>query len=80
MIGQRLFPHKFGGMILPSGGFGRDLRGRWWVRPPGENARSIDPSLIEEHADGTITVRAPVNGGAHCYRLARGVWDEVPQP
>ena len=79
MIGQRLFPHKFGGMILPPGGFGRDLRGRWWARPPGENARVLDPATVIEHADGTLSVRGPVNGGHRCFSLERGVWDELTE-
>lgn len=77
MIGTRIFPHKFGGLLLLEGGFGRDLRGRWWARPPGENSRVLQQEHVVEHADGMITYRARINGGTQCFNLYCGVWSEV---
>jgi hypothetical protein len=75
MIGERLFPHKYGGLALSEGAYGRDLRGRWWVRPPGESLRRpLEAVRVVEHPDGTITFRGVVNGGLSCFALERGVW------
>ena len=78
MIGERRFPSKFGGLALPEGGYGRDLRGRWWARPPGENLRrALDQRVVEEHADGTVTVRGLINGGTTCFTLKSGYWTKL---
>lgn len=77
MIGQRIFPHKFGQLLLPEGGFGKNLRGRWKARPPGEDERALEQRDVDEHPDGTITCRSVINGGARCWRLERGIWEEV---
>lgn len=75
MIGIRLFPHKFGGLQLPEGGYGRDLRGRWWCRPPGESLRRpLEGPDVIEHADGTVSFRGKINGGLLCFGLERGIW------
>lgn len=75
MIGERLFCNKFGILNLPEGGYGRDLRGQWWCRPMGESGRrKLDARDVLEHSDGTVSVRARINGGAHCYLLERGIW------
>ena len=73
MIGIRLFPTKYGDLRLPEGAYGRDLRGRWWARAPGESERRR-LNVVEEHADGTVTVRGVINGGLSCFALERGVW------
>lgn len=76
MIGERIFPTKFGDLCLTNGAYGRDLRGRWWARPPGESARRpLDGRTIVEHADGTVTVRGMINGGARSFTLQAGVWE-----
>ena len=76
MIGERVFPNKYGGLTLHEGGYARDLRGRWWCRPPGESARRpLDGKVIHEHADGTVTVRGMINGGLRAFTLQAGVWE-----
>ena len=75
MIGERLFPNPFGDLPLHDGAYGRDFRGRWWCRPPGESLRRpLDRRVIVEHADGTVTVRGTINGGTSCFALEAGVW------
>lgn len=75
MIGERIFPGKFGTFNVPEGAFGRDLRGRWWCRPPGESLRRpLDGKHIIEHADGSVTVRGVVNGGLRAFALEHGTW------
>lgn len=53
---MRIFPNKFGALRLPEGSYGQDLRGRWWLRPPSGNARSVEQRDVRLHPDGTITV------------------------
>lgn len=78
MIGSRIFPHKYGGITLAEGTYGRDLRGRWWCRPPGESLRrQLDAHLVVEHQDGTVTVRGTINGGLSEFALERGVWTRL---
>jgi hypothetical protein len=72
VIGERVFTDRFGKLRLPEGGFGRDLRGQWWVRPPGEDSLKVDGKSVVEHTDGTITVYAGING--HGLLLEHGVW------
>lgn len=71
-IGSRIFPNRFGLLRLPHGGYGRDLKGRWWVRPPGEDAYQICGETVVEHPNGTITVAEGING--HGVILLQGVW------
>lgn len=75
MIGERIFPDRYGHLRLPNGGFGRDLRGRWWGRPPGEDSRVLEQFSVIEHADGTLTFQGLINGGDLCFRLERGIWE-----
>ena len=76
MIGERLFPTKHGDLKLHEGAYGRDFRGRWWCRPPGEsNRRPLDYHVIDEHADSTVTIRGVINGGARSFTLQAGVWE-----
>lgn len=75
MIGERRFPTALGGLSLPEGAYGKDLRGRWWCRPPGEsNRRPLDYEHIVEHRDSTITVRGVINGGLRAFALEHGSW------
>ena len=77
-FGVRFFPHKFGGLALPEGGYGQDLRGRWWCRPPGESLRwPLDGRIVIEHPDGSVTVRGTVNGGLCRFALERGIWTKL---
>ncbi len=78
MIGERMFPTKYGDLPLPEGGYGRDLRGRWWCRPPGESVRwPLDAKMLIEHADGTATVRGTLGGGLSLFTLINGVWNNL---
>jgi len=78
VIGQRVFPDKYGTLRLAEGAFGLDLRGVWWCRPPGESLRrNLDRRVVIEHADGTLTVRGTLNGGLACFALERGVWTNL---
>lgn len=63
-VGTRVFPNKFGALKLPEGGFGRDLRSRWWIRPLGGNAVTVAAHDVIEHPDETITVSGFINQGA----------------
>lgn len=75
-VGLRLFPTKYGDLNLSDGAYGKDLKGRWWARAPGENERRR-LQVVEEHADATITVRGVINGGLKCFALERGVWTDL---
>ena len=79
-IGLPVFPNKLGELRLPAGGYGRDLRGRWWVRPPDCHMGDLDDLVVDEHPDGTVTVRESIDGrefGAGHWRLERGVWTSL---
>ena len=76
MIGERVFPNKWGHLRLPECGYGRDLQNRWWIRPLGEDRRQVPAALVTEHADGTITVTEGVNGSTRLI-LQRGVWEDA---
>ena len=62
--GERLHPTKFGSLRLPERGYGRDLKQRWWIRPPGGNALKLDSRDVIEHPNGTITVSGFLNQGS----------------
>lgn len=54
---SRVYPNKYGLLRLPAeGGHGQDLRGRWWLRLPGQNARTLSSAEVTLNANGTITV------------------------
>ena len=54
---MRVFPNKFGALRLPAeGGYGQDLRGRWWMRPPGQDAKALDLKDVVPNGNDTITV------------------------
>lgn len=72
MRGQRIDPNKFGLLRLPAGGYGKDMKGHWWVRPPGSDAYQLESENVQEHDDGTITVTTQING--HGIFLERGFW------
>jgi len=55
------------------------LSGRWWVRPPGSHLGELTDHEVEEHEDGTISVRPSIvdeEHGVHVY-LDHGVWRQV---
>lgn len=74
-FGQRQFPPKFGPLRLQEGGYGKDRKGRWWIRPPGEgNAIKLElTARIEEHLDGSITLSGVFRG----FVLKKGVWNRA---
>ena len=74
--GVRLYPNKFGDLRLPDGGYGRDMSGRWFCRPPGANTVELKYHEVEEHPDGGVTVLPVINSGngAGVFTLRGGVW------
>lgn len=73
--GQRIFPNKYGFLRLPEGGYGQDMSGRWWVRPPGANAMIIEPHFVLVHTDQSISISDTVRvDGQFCGSLKRGTW------
>jgi hypothetical protein len=76
-FGQRIFPDKFGQLRLPEGGYGKNLRGKWFVRPPGQDMGDLDGHTVVEHADGSITVDPSIDGGGGHWMLERGIWREL---
>lgn len=70
MIGERLYPNLYGKLRLPEGGYGQDMKGKWWGRPPGGDMQPMHS--VHEHEDGSVTAVAGLNG--HQLRLQRGVW------
>lgn len=78
MIGTRVFPNGYGQLRLPDGGYAKDLRGRWWVRPPGCNMIGLKPFAftIVEHPDSTISVSEVINTDGH-WRLDKGIWEDL---
>ena len=79
-VGLRVYPNKLGELRMPEGGFGRDMRGKWFVRPPGCDMGDLDGHRVEEHPDGTVTVAESIDGRdafqGH-WRLTRGVWTSL---
>jgi hypothetical protein len=67
---QRIAPNVAGFLLLQSGQYGRDLAGRWWARPPGEDAMMLDAALVSLSPNGTITYIRDIQG----YRLDAGSW------
>lgn len=54
---MRVFTNKFGALRLPEeGGYGQDIRGRWWLRAPGQDAFPLDPRDVIPTGEETITV------------------------
>jgi hypothetical protein len=71
--GERVWPNMYGKLRLPENGYGRDMRGRLWVRPPGGDSCTVEEETVIEHADDTVTTTSAVNG-AKALRLVRGMW------
>lgn len=63
MNGQRIFPNKFGFLRLPEGGFGKDLKGRWWMRSPRGDAQIVAHNDVQECTDGMVTVSGYITKG-----------------
>ncbi len=80
--GRRVYVNVHGMLWLADGDYGRDARGRWYARPPGQHMGTLDGHDVIEHEDGTITVSPSIliiserDDCAvlwHGY-LERGVW------
>lgn len=79
-VGLRVFPNRLGQLRLPEGGYGQDLSGKWFVRPPNCDMGDLDGHVVVEHSDGTITVGESIDGvefGQGHWRLERGVWTSL---
>ena len=63
MNGERVWPNKFGILRLPEGGYGCDLRSRWWIRPVGGNSLVLSQVDVHEHENDTITVSGFIDRG-----------------
>ena len=82
ILGQRVFPNKFGDLRLPFGVYGQDMAGRWWARPPGANTVDLKYHVVEEQVDGGVTVMPVINSGngVGVFTLRGGVWNCVTNP
>lgn len=87
MIKARRVEMGFGyGSLSEPGDFARDQKSIWWFRCPNASAGifKIDQSDIEEHKDGSITVKTlikvlPKDGhprSGWSGRLTKGEWHE----
>ena len=62
-MSERVYPNKYGRLRLPTGSYGRDLRGRWWLRPLHSDSAALRDADVFEHQDGTITVSGHLING-----------------
>lgn len=63
MKGRRVYPDSEGHLVLKEGDYGKDPRdGNWYARPPGKKNHmgNLAKHEIEEHEDGTITVKPSI--------------------
>lgn len=80
--GTRHYPHEVTGhLLLPEGGYGKDKRGVWHARPPGQHMGCLKNHDVTEHEDGTITVSPSIEIGDnqsvwHGF-LEKGIWREA---
>ena len=57
----RVYPDDEGHLRLGDGDYGLDPRdGNWYVRPPGQHMGNLEGHEVEEHEDGTITVKPSI--------------------
>lgn len=80
MQGKRVEPDTNGNLLLAEGEYGKDARGHWIARPPGNHTGDLSAHSVTEHEDGTISVSPSIlidDGRTkwHGY-LERGVWRE----
>ena len=55
--GMRVFPNKFGRLLLRDGQYGRNLHGHVVIRVPGHNAEFIeDHRVIDHNGEETLSV------------------------
>lgn len=53
---MRIYPNKFGRLLLREGNYGVNLHGTCVLRPPGRDAEFIEPERVAEHGDETLSV------------------------
>ncbi len=79
---MRVYVNEVGDLLLNEGDYGRDSRGVWYARPPGQHTGCLSAHEVEEHEDGTISVTpsilisGPPDPPWHGY-LVKGEWKEV---
>ena len=73
--GVRRYHDKYGFLRLPEGGYGRDVSGRWWGRPPGADTLDLSRYAVIEHKDESVTVKSVIlSNGSGSYTLKNGLW------
>lgn len=85
MQGRRVYPGEHGQISFAEGDYGRTMYNEWLARPPGCGLGSLADHQVEEHEDGTITVKPSIQADEvirpgkqnipawHGF-LERGVW------
>lgn len=60
--GRRIYPDADGKLKYQPGDYGREADGTWMCRPPNPDIwlGNLERHTVEEHADGTITVRPSI--------------------
>lgn len=74
IAGSRVYSNLYGQLRLPTGGYGQDIHGEWWVRPPGWSSQRVWKKDVYEHEDGTVTVHQTVAVNGSTYQLINGEW------
>lgn len=78
MQGTRKQLDADGQLRLAEGEYGKDSRGCWMARPPGNHMGDLSGHKVTEHEDGTITVSPSIliDDGRNKWHgfLERGVW------
>lgn len=80
--GRRVYPDNEGRLWLQPGDYGRRVDGTWEARAPNGASGDLSEHVVEEHEDGTITVRPSIRSawGERPYFhgwLIRGVWSDA---
>lgn len=52
----RMYPNKFGRLLLQRGCYGINMQGQTVIRVPGKDAEWIEDTRVVEHADETLSV------------------------
>lgn len=53
---MRIFPNKFGRLLLRDGQYGISLHGQAVIRVPGRNAEWVGSHRVQQHDDETLSV------------------------
>lgn len=76
MQGRRVYPDRKGKLELQPGDYGKTTGGLWWVAPPRGSVKVVRADDVQEHPDGSITVRIPIKRHNWEGVLEHGVWRE----